>query len=364
MKKSIGIGIIGTGFARRTQIPAFQDLENAKVVSVASGSFGNAESTAKEFGIEHFTDDWRETVTRKDLDLICITTPPDLHHEITLFALNHNKHILCEKPMAMDIGEALEMTQHAKEKGVLALIDHELRFTNGRMKAFKMIREGKIGKILHSKYHFCNSMRGDPNLPWTWWSDKTQGGGTLGAIGSHAIDTFRWFLDAEIAEVTCRMNTHTKLRLMKNSDKAREVTTDDEALMILKFGKSDLISNATAIVSLSMIEAGNYRNTVEFFGTKGALRIEDGGEVFFAETKEAKWTQVNFDLGKVADGMQIGGWSRGFVNLSEKIIEALLEEKADVENAATFDDGVQIQRVLDAARESDKLLKTISLQVQ
>ncbi len=264
--------------------------------------------------------------------------------------------------MAMNAREALEMTQKAKEKDVLALIDHELRFTNGRMKAFKMIREGKIGKVLHAKYHFCNAMRGDPNLPWTWWSDKTQGGGALGAIGSHAIDTFEWFLDAEVAEISCHMNTHIRHRPIKNSDKTREVTTDDEVLMMLKFGNGNLLSNATAVVSLSMVEAGNYRNTVEFFGTKGALRIEDGGEIFFANIEEAKWTQVDLDLGNVAEVMQIGGWSRGFVNLSEKIIEALLEGKTEVENAATFKDGVRIQKVLDAARESDKLSKTINLQ--
>ena len=354
MKEKIGVGIIGTGFARRTQIPAFQDMKKAEIISVASASLANAESTAKEFDIKHFTDDWRETIRREDIDLISITTPPNLHHEMTLFALKHNKHILCEKPMAMNTYEAKEMTEKAKDAGVLALIDHELRFTNGRMKAFQMIRNGKIGNVLHAKYHFCNAMRGDIKSPWTWWSDKTKGGGTLGAIGSHVIDTFRWFLNTEIAEVSCTMNTHVKQRPVKDSNETRTVTTDDETLMILKLGKSDLLSNATAVVSLSMVEAGTYKNTVEFFGTKGALRIEDGGEIFFADIKEAKWNSIECDLGEVAPKMQVGGWSRGFVNLSNDIVTALLKGETEVKNAATFDDGLQIQKVLDAARESDK----------
>lgn len=151
MKEKIGVGIIGTGFARRTQIPAFKDLKNAEVVSVASASLENAQSAANEFKIEHFTDDWKETILRDNVDLISITTPPVLHREMTLFAFEHNKHVLCEKPMAMNALEAKEMTEKADEKGVMALIDHELRFTNGRMKAFQMIREGKIGKIQHAK---------------------------------------------------------------------------------------------------------------------------------------------------------------------------------------------------------------------
>jgi predicted dehydrogenase len=116
MKETVGIGIIGTGFARKVQIPAFLQCENARIVSVASGRGENAERTAGEFNIEHFTGNWRETVERKDVDLVCITTPPNLHLEMTLFALKHGKHILCEKPMAMNVREAVEMTEKAKEK--------------------------------------------------------------------------------------------------------------------------------------------------------------------------------------------------------------------------------------------------------
>ena len=110
MKQHVGIGIIGTGFARRVQIPSFAACESATVVSVASGRIENAEATAKEFGIGHFTADWRETVDRKDVDLVCITTPPVMHREMTLFSLEKRKHVLCEKPMAMNVAEAEEVT--------------------------------------------------------------------------------------------------------------------------------------------------------------------------------------------------------------------------------------------------------------
>ena len=62
MKEKVRIGIIGTGFARSTQVPAFQSISDAEIVSVASGSLANAERTAREFGIGHFIDNWRETV--------------------------------------------------------------------------------------------------------------------------------------------------------------------------------------------------------------------------------------------------------------------------------------------------------------
>ncbi|HKP70502.1 MAG TPA: Gfo/Idh/MocA family oxidoreductase, partial [Pyrinomonadaceae bacterium] len=195
---AIGIGIIGTGFARKVQIPAFRSCDDAKIVSIASGSLENAKATAEEFDVPHFTADWREMVERDDVDLICITTPPTFHRDMTLAAIANGKHVLCEKPMAMSVAEAAEMTRAANEAGVMALIDHELRFLPGRQHAYKMIRDGVIGKIRHAKCYFQAPHRGDPNVPWNWWSDKEQGGGALGAIGSHIIDSFNWFLDTSI----------------------------------------------------------------------------------------------------------------------------------------------------------------------
>ena len=353
MKEKIRIGIIGTGFARSVQIPAFLQCADAEIVSVASAHRENAERVGRDFNIAHFTDDWRETIENQNADLICITTPPRTHREMTLFALERGKHVLCEKPMAMNVSEAAEMLDKTNKKSVLALIDHELRFVNGRQKVFEMIRNGDIGKVVHAKYNLCNAWRGDASLPWTWWSDETQGGGALGAIGSHVIDTFRWFLGAEISQVFCQLNTHIKQRPDNETNKMRKVTSDDETLMILRFSDNDLIEDATANVSISMVEAGNYRNTVEFFGTTGAIRVEDGGEVFFADIKESVWKPVEIDLGKTPPDTKIGGWSRGFLNFSHEIIKALCEGKTEVENAATFADGYKIQLVLDAARKSD-----------
>lgn len=352
MEKKIGIGVIGTGFARRTQIPGFAALDNAEVVSVASGKLENARSAAEEFGIPHHTENWHDTVLSDGVDLVCVTTPPNMHLEMTAFALNHGKHVLCEKPMAMNAEEAGQMTRLAEQTGLLSLIDHELRFTNGRIKAFEMIRAGKIGPIRHAKYLFRNASRGDENLPWTWWSDIEQGGGALGAIASHAIDTFRWYCGAEIAGVFCRLQTHVKNRPFRGG--TREVTSDDETMMYMRFGNGALVDDATAIISISLVEAGPYRNRVEFYGTKGALRIEDGGDVYFADMNGSRWEALEIELGPVAAGMKTGGWSRGFTRLSKEIVDALLSGKTKIENAATFEDGFEVQKVLDASRESDR----------
>ena len=354
MKEKVAIGIIGTGFARKVQIPCFLECADVSIVSVSSGRLENAEATAKEFNIAHFTDDWRETVGHEAVDLVCITTPPNLHLEMTLAAIENGKHVLCEKPMAMNAAEAREMLEMAREKGVLALVDHELRFQNGRQKAFEMLRRGEIGKIRHAKYNFRAPHRGDPNIAWNWWSDESAGGGALGAVGSHVIDSFLWFLGTDISKIFCQLQTHIKQRRDAHSGEMRAVTTDDEVNMILRFADGDLTEDATANVSISMTEYPNYHNYVEFFGSEGAIRVEHRGEIFLAKSGETDWREVDFGLGRAVEGVADTGFSRGFMEFAPEIVKAIREGKREIKHAATFADGLKVQIVLDKAVESSK----------
>src|SRR5436190_2012107 len=194
MKKSpVGIGIVGTGFARTTQIPGFRDCMGAKVVAIASGHREHAEAVAKEFDIEYVAGDWRELVTHSDVDLVSVVTPPSTHIEIALAALDHRKAVLCEKPMALNAGEAARMVEKANSVGILALIDHELRFLNSRRVMRGMLQSGAIGIVRHGNYVFRSDYRGIADRAWDWWSDEAMGGGAFGAIGSTVVDSFRWW---------------------------------------------------------------------------------------------------------------------------------------------------------------------------
>lgn len=352
MSKRIGVGFIGTGFSRRVQIPAFLTCDGASVLSVASATLENAQLAADEFGIGHLTADWRETVLHPEIDLVVITTPPNLHREMTLFALEQGKHVLCEKPMAMNSGEAVEMAEAAAGKPILALIDHELRFQPGRLLAFKMLRDGAIGTVRHAKAVFQAPHRGDPQSAWNWWSDASVGGGALGAIGSHSIDSFNWFLGVDIASVSCQLQTHIKWR-RDAAGEMRAVTSDDESNMLLRFADGELTADATGIVSISMTENPKYQNTMEFYGTDGAMRVGHLGEISLAKTGEDDWTSIEVDLGTLLPGMPDTGFARGFLAIAPKIVDAIRRGETSVTHAATFEDGVRVQKVLDAARESD-----------
>ncbi|MGH7783126.1 MAG: Gfo/Idh/MocA family protein, partial [Candidatus Binatia bacterium] len=294
-----------------------------------------------------------ETVGHEGVDLVCITTPPVYHREMSMFAAEQGKHILCEKPMAMNVAEAEEMAAAANAAGVMALIDHELRFQHGRQTAYAMLRLGEIGKVRHAKYLFQAPHRGDPNIPWNWWSDIEMGGGALGAINSHIIDSFQWILGTDVSSVTAQLQTHIKER--KDPHGAmRPVTTDDQANMLLRFADGELTEDATGLVSVSMTEGPRYMNRLEIYGTDGAMRITHRGEVFVARADEKEWREIEVDLGRNIEGAPDTGFVRGFMAFAPKIVEAIATGRNEIEFAATFDDGVRVQKVLDAARESNR----------
>ncbi len=254
----------------------------AQVVAIASRHKEHAAKVAEEFGIEYVARDWQELVERDDIDLVSVVTPPSTHMEITLAALDRGKAVLCEKPMAMNAAEARQMADRASEAGVLALIDHELRFVNSRIKMRAMLNEGAIGKVLHGNYVFRSDYRGDVDREWDWWSDIKMGGGTLGAIGSHAVDSLCWLLGTNITDVSCLLSTHVAERPEKSSGKMRKVTTDDTVKLMFQFADSPLTAQTTGSASLSVVESGKYQNQVEIYGTTGALMVEESGALWYS----------------------------------------------------------------------------------
>ncbi|HEX5705173.1 MAG TPA: Gfo/Idh/MocA family oxidoreductase [Pyrinomonadaceae bacterium] len=353
MKNAVRIGIIGAGFARTTQIPGFKNCEGAQIVAIASAHRENAEAVAREFDIPNVEDDWRGVVARPDVDLVSIVTPVVTHCEMTLAALDAGKAVLCEKPMAMNADEARRMMERAKEKDVLALIDHELRFLPGRIKTRELVHRGDIGRVKHVQVIFRSESRAHVDRPWNWWSDVKQGGGALGAIGSHMIDSCRWMLGAEVSEVFCKLATHVRER-KDEQGQLREVTTDDEANLLLRFEDGELTESATGNVSMSLVEAGAPQNEIELLGSSGALGVGELGEIRQARAGGSGWQIVDKESGELAAGMIDSSWARGFTAFAQEIVAALRAGRTTVEGAATFEDGYQTQLVLDAARRSNE----------
>ena len=168
-------------------------------------------------------------------DLVCIATPTVLHAPQTLAAIAAGAHVLCEKPTAMNAAEAARMLAAAEAAGRVHMIDHELRFNPNRARIASLIADGTLGEIRHVTIANITNGWADPasRPKGDWWSLAEQGGGRLGANGSHQVDLLRWWL-GEVAWVTGAAPVMVPGRRDKTTGEAWTATADDVAYFTLE----------------------------------------------------------------------------------------------------------------------------------
>lgn len=346
---TVRIGIIGTGFARRVQLPGLSLVPEAQVTAVASGRRENAVAVAAQFRIPHVCHDGLELAASPQVDLVLVSSTPASHARFAIAALEAGKHVLCEKPTALDAGEAGRMLEAAERRPAqLAWMDHELRYDPVRRRVRELIRSGAVGELRHLELSLKPYLRGDgrPQLtsaPWTWWFDRGEGGGILGAVGSHLIDLCRYWSGAEVTGVAGRVATFIGERTDERGV-PHPVTADDFASFVLT-----LAGGVVATLTLSTVGWHGPGHFAQITGSEGTLvltgerRLEIGRPGGPLEVVE-----VPDDLESHPQLRNM--WGRAFVRLARDLVGALRGRPRTGEPAG-FRDGWCVQRVLDAVRQ-------------
>jgi len=186
------VGIIGAGLQGRRRATALQQIDNAELIALTSIHTDEAKIIASELECE-FELRWEDIVSRDDINIIAVCTPPDLHLPICTEALKQGKHVLCEKPLARNPEEARQIAELAAENGMKLKGGFNLRHHPGIRQAREWFDEGIIGEphFLRIRY----GIGGRPGYDKEWRADKeVSGGGQLMDQGVHALDLSRWFL--------------------------------------------------------------------------------------------------------------------------------------------------------------------------
>ena len=351
------IGIIGASFARDAYLPAIALIEGAEAVAIASGRMESAQAAADAFGIPAAHDDWREMLQTHRPDLVCIATPTDMHAPMALAALDVGAHVLCEKPTAMDAGEARAMLEAAREKGRLHMLDHELRFDAVRQRVAEMIHAGELGEIRHANISNIGASWNDPATrpKGDWWSDASRGGGRLGANGSHQVDLLRWWL-GEPASVMGQALTMVPHREDKATGEPWTATADDLSHFTL-----EMASGAVAQVFMSGVAANNIGNHTSIYGSKGTIELSNSDEILrFARAGQGFEEIPVDDPLEGIDGLEPGIWNRSVYPALRELTSAISEGR-DLAQGATFLDGLRNQLVLDGVRESSRSRRWVEL---
>ncbi len=194
------VAFIGAGLQTRRRAPVIVQSPDDELVEIVGTDKTVPKDMVQPYGAIWGTD-WRLTVERKDVDAIIVCTPPHIHAEITIAALEAGKHVLCEKPLCRTLAEAEAMVAAAGRANRLLKCGFNHRHHPAVLEARKRFERGDFGRLIAARcrYGIC----GRPGYEKEWRADPARAaGGQFAEQGTHAVDLFRWFL-GELVEVSC-----------------------------------------------------------------------------------------------------------------------------------------------------------------
>src|ERR1700728_1197703 len=145
MTDQLRVGVIGVGWGSMVQVPAFRAAGGYEVAALCSRRAERGAEAGARLGVEDVSTDWERFVSRPDLDIISVCTPTDLHREQVLAAVSAGKHVLCEKPVALDSGQAAEMADAADAAGVATSVCFENGFGREKLAVWRLASVGLLG---------------------------------------------------------------------------------------------------------------------------------------------------------------------------------------------------------------------------
>jgi predicted dehydrogenase len=350
------VGIIGASFAKAAYLPALRHIDGVEVVAIASARIERARAAAEAFGVPQAYDDWQHMLEEHAFDLVCIATPTVTHAPMTVAALDAGAHVLCEKPTAMNAQEAKSMLERAEALGRVHMIDHELRFNPNRMRIKELIGSGEIGEVRHANILSIGSGWADPEARprGDWWSLADQGGGRLGAMGSHQVDLVRWWF-GEIRAVSGQALTLAPERRDKATGASWLASADDLTHFALEMTSGPLVQ-----VLITGLAHHGLDNVTQIFGSKGTIWLSNNDEkLLFARAGEPLRDMSVADPNASLEGVGSGIWNVSVVGLMRELVAAIRQQRKPA--GATFEDGWRNQLVLDAVRRSDAERRWIEL---
>ena len=183
-------GLIGCGdIAGKRVAPALRDLDNCRLVAVSRAQYDLAEQFAREFGAQRWYKDWRDLLKDEEIDAVYIATPPNLHAEQTIAAAKAGKHVICEKPMALEVQACRRMIAACRTAGVRLSIAYYRHFYPMVSRVKQILDSGEIGKVVLAEIRAFENFRPEAEDPRYWMVRKQQaGGGPLMDFGCHRIE--------------------------------------------------------------------------------------------------------------------------------------------------------------------------------
>ncbi|MBJ6360617.1 Gfo/Idh/MocA family protein [Paenibacillus sp. GCM10012307] len=373
MKPEIRLGMVGYKFMGKAHSHAYRDVGmffdmDAKVTmrAICGRDEEAVKQAAERLAWESYETDYMALIKRDDIDVIDVNAPSNAHKDIVLAAARAGKHVLCEKPLALNLEDAREMLQVVKEAGVKHGICFNYRFLPSIQLAKQIIEEGRLGEIHHYRAVYLQDWLVDPDFPLAWRLQKeVAGSGSHGDLNAHCIDLAHYLI-GEFDQVIGVNRTFVKQRPIpasmngltaQASSEYGDVTVDDATVFLAQFANGAIGSfEATRFAS-----GWKNGNLFEINGSKGSIRFNlerlNELEVFFRDDPPhlQGYRTIMVTEGVhpyVANWWPPGhtiGYEHGFVHLAYEFMQAIANDKPF---SPDFEDGVRCQEVLEAVDRS------------
>ena len=346
----IKLGIVGTGGIAGVHARTFSGLKGCKVVAACDIDAARAKAFCAAHSIPHIYTDVDELLGKSSIDAVINATPDPFHAPISLKALAAKKHVLCEKPLALDFAEAQEMVKAAAGTGLINMVNFTYRTASALQKAQRLIADGALGNIIHLDACYLQSWlvsrgygdwRSTSSL--TWRLSKAHGSrGVLGDLGVHLFDLATYPV-GPLKTVEARLKTFDEIKGATHGNFVLDA--NDTAMATVEFS-----NGALGTIQTSRWAVG-YLNTIQMriFGSKASLRFDlDQG-----------WDKLEICRGGDIDSSR---WKPikcpRTLSISQRFIKAI---QTGVNDQPDFKRGAEVQAMLDACFLSDQKRKPVSL---
>ena len=359
MSEPIGVGIIGAGdIANLTHIPGYKGLPGkARIVAVADVVDKVAEKVAKEHDIPMAFDNYDELLALEEVDAVSICTPPVAHRDATIAALEAGKHVLCEKPMAMNAAEAQEMVDAAERTGQLLAIGFQSRFSSEAQSLKRLIESGELGDIYYGRAVY-NRRRGLPPRGSFHQFKGQSGGGPLLDVGVHVLDLALWLMGhpkpvSVVGSAYCKFgNRGDVYRGGVLSQRSHHGTWNDKEFEVEDFAVAMIKLDNGATLNLECSWALNIAQDLQSIVLCGD---EGGAELSPLKIfKDDGHMLIDWEPRSLADSAQRGSeLSSAFIDMHAKSIENFVNAaRGEGEPLVKPEQGLCVAQIVDAIYRS------------
>lgn len=362
-----GIGVFGTGPVVKVLVPILRE-NGFKIEAIWSQTVQDAEQAAKDLKVPFFTNKIDDVLLRKDVDLIFVLCPPYLHAQISVKALGIGKHVVCDKPAGLNQSDALKMVGAGQYYPTLiSLINHSFRFLPAFTHMKKALKDNYLGgsiTLIDVRIQ-SGSLFSDTNK-YDWKCDDTMGGGTLNLVGSHVIDLITYLTGQRAVKIHGVVRTFTKHT--DNIKGIRSISSPDFCTFQMELENGILVS-----ATLNSHTAGTtFQQEITICSSSGQLVVR-GGDLFGKKSKgneEVLYLDVEDLNCPIPNSVLPKTFVKGLCKMVSALREAFLPNnerdgwiKEPVAAAATFEDGLYVQAVLNAIRQSSQNRQWVKVKI-